>query len=306
MSESDNKRLLRNNKRYLISVEETNSVVAMDASILIYLMTLFSVFYMLWTTPPTSEHPLHYFTVLSNLLSATGAAFMFPYAVSGIRKKRFILPRWLVLFQYSGATCVTITLVSSLVIILPTQGITSLGGANFWLHIITPFLTVLLFQSVETGYAIAFRESLFALIPFWIYMSVYSVMVLVVGKDKGGWSDFYKTSAFWPAWVSVLLMIGIGLGISAILRFVQNMRAKQYRKRISKLWAENLEPSEILIEAFGLGRYMGIYTSQEEITVPLGIFTMLSKRYNIPVEKLSKAYMKGVFDSLKEREEKYH
>ena len=303
MSESDKKRLVRK-KRYLISVEETNSVVAMDASIIIYLITLASVFYMLWHTAPSSEHPLHYFTVISNLLSATGAAFMFPYAVSGIRKKRFILPRWLILFQYSGATCVTITLVSSLLLILPTQGITSLEGANFWLHIITPFLTVLLFESVETGYAITFRESLIALIPYWIYMSIYTVMVLIIGEENGGWSDFYKTMAFWPAWISILLMIGIGLGISAILRLVQNMRARLNRKRISKLWAENLDPSEILIEAFGLGRYMGTYTSREEITVPLGIFTMLSKRYNVPEEKLSKAYMKGVIDSLNERAKK--
>lgn len=301
MAGIDNKRLLRKNNRYLISVEETNSVVAMDAGIIIYLITLISVFYMLRYTPHANEHPLHYFTVISNLLSATGAAFMFPYAVEGIRKKRFILPRWLVLFQYSGATCVTITLVSSLAIILPTQGITSLAGANFWLHIITPFLTVLLFESVETGYAITFRESLIALIPYWIYMSIYSVMVLIIGKENGGWSDFYMTKAFWPAWVSIILMLGIGLGVSAILRLVQNMRAKQNRRRISKMWTENLEPHEILVEAFGLGRHIGARCSKEEITVPLDVFTMMSKRYNVSVEKLSKAYLKGAFDAINER-----
>ncbi len=69
------------------------------------------------------ESLFHYFTVLSNIFSAVGAAFMIPYAVEGIRRKRFVLPRWVVLFQYCGALGVFITLTSAVMFILPVSGI---------------------------------------------------------------------------------------------------------------------------------------------------------------------------------------
>ena len=137
-------------KKYLIALEETRSAVALVTGVLILFITLGAIFYMIEQTPEDEENSLHYFTVLSNLLSACGASFMVPFAVEGVRKKRFVLPRWLQLFQYSGATCVAVTMVSSLCLILPTQGMEAMRGANFWLHIITPGCTVLLFQCVET------------------------------------------------------------------------------------------------------------------------------------------------------------
>ena len=94
---------------------------------------------------------LRYFTVLSNLFSATGAAFMLPYAVEGIHHKRFVLPRWILLFQYCGAVGLSITMTASLLIILPTTGKNAVTGMNFWMHIVIPLLAVVLFELVETS-----------------------------------------------------------------------------------------------------------------------------------------------------------
>ena len=291
-------------KKYLIALEERHSIVALVAGILVFICTLASVIYMAEDYLRTNVQPLYFFTVWSNLLSAVAAAFMIPYAVEGIWKKRFLLPRWVVLFQYTGATCVAITMVSALVIILPTQGFVALEGANFWLHIITPAFTVVLFHCVETGITFRFRESLLTMIPYWIYMAVYFVMAIILGEERGGWPDFYMTTAFWPAWVSMLLMLAVGFVVSLALLFVQNKQAAQSRKKIARAWSEDLEPTQLLIEAFGLGRYIGAHGAYNELTVPLDIFMLMEKQYGVPVDKLVKAYVKGALDAIEERTEK--
>ena len=87
MASQSNKPVIKH-KKYLIALEETHSVIALITGILILFITLGAIFYMIEITTE-EENSLHYFTVLSNLLSACGATFMVPFAVEGIRKKRF-------------------------------------------------------------------------------------------------------------------------------------------------------------------------------------------------------------------------
>ena len=284
-------------KKYLIALEETRSITALVASIIIFFCTLAAVFYMI----EHEENTFHYFTVLSNLLSAAGAAFMLPFAVEGIRKKRFVLPRWVVLFQYAGATCVAITMIASLVLILPALGAESMRGANFWLHIITPVSTIILFLCVETGVVITRKALAAPLIPYGAYALTYTVMAVIIGEEKGGWSDFYMTAAFWPAWVSFILMLGVGVCIAQIMRWIHNQRAKQSLRRIAKMWSSDLDRTDLLIEAFGLGRYIGAKCTAEELTVPLDIFAMMERQYGVSVEKLTKAYVKGALHAMEDR-----
>lgn len=288
--------------RYLIDLEETRSRIALLAGILVFFLTIIAIIIKVDTYSRTNEHPLHFFTVLSNFLSAVGAAFMIPYAAEGIRKKRFVLPRWIVLFQYAGATCVAITMVTTLLFIWPTQGSMAVTGTNFWLHIVTPLLTVVLFQCVETGVSFTRLDNMHALIPFWTYMIVYFIMVVCIGKGNGGWSDFYMVTAFFPVWLSMILMLVLGFVVSRALRFIQNKRAEKSWKQISALWTDDLDEPELLIEAFGLGRSIGRRCSGQELTVPLDIFVLMSKRYHIPLEKLTNAYVKGALDSYKEKQ----
>ena len=162
----------------------------------------------------------------------------------------------------------------------------------------------MLFHCVENGFAFTRRESLLVLIPYWVYIAVYLVMVFLIGEERGGWPDFYSVSTFCPVWVSVALMLLAGFAVSALLRRVHNRLAADSRKRIARAWSEDLEPTELLIEAFGLGRYIGSQCSDGELTVPLDIFAMMEARYGVPVEKLTKAYTKGALDAVKERERK--
>ncbi len=295
------RKVIKPKKKYLIALEETRSIVALAAGILIFACALASIFVMAENDNGTYEYPLHYFTVWSNILSAVAAAFMIPYAVEGIRGKRFILPRWIVLFQYAGTTCLAITLVSALGLILPTQGVSAVSGMNFWLHIVTPALTILLFECVETGVNFKRTELLLALIPYWVYMAVYFLMVILIGEENGGWSDFYMTQAFWSAWISALLMTAVGFAVSTVLLVIHNKRAAQSWKRVAKAWSEDLEPAQLLTEAFGLGRYKGAKYQDGDLDIPLDIFRAMSGQYDIPLDKLTRAYIKGALDAFEER-----
>ena len=289
-------------KKYLISLAEKYSILALCAGLLLFVCTFTVLFRWLERYDSTGEQPLHYFTVLSNLLSAVTAAFMIPYAVEGIRKKHFVLPRFVVLFQFSAVICVSITMFAAFTFILPTQGIDAVQGTNFWLHIITPLCALILFHCVETGVSISWREALVCLIPFWIYIIVYFIMVILVGEENGGWSDFYMTRAFWPAWVSIALFIVIGFSMTALMRAVHNRLSSRFWKRVSRMWTDDTMPEEMLVEAFGLGRYIGRnLNSGVELSVPVSLFEFMSRRFGLPVGKLINAYIYGALDSIRRK-----
>lgn len=296
------KKATERSKKYLIALAEQQSILALCAGLLLLVCTFAAIIIWVDSYDGTEEPPLHYFTALSNLMSALAASFMIPYAVDGIRKKHFVLPRYIVLFQFSAATCVSVTMLTSLVLILPTQGVMAVQGTNFWLHIITPLCAVILFQCVETGVSISKREAILCLIPFWIYIAVYFVMVVIVGEERGGWSDFYMARAFWPAWISIIMFLIVGFVMAMVLRLVHNRRAVQFWNRVSMLWTEDTLPEEMLVEAFGLGRYVGRNVNSEtELSVPVSLFEKMSETFGLSVEKLINAYIYGALDSLRQK-----
>lgn len=290
---------MKDKKRYLISLYKTRSRVALIAGILVFCITMTCVFYELQHLDNWRENIFHYFTFISNMIAALSSIMMVPYAVEGIRKKRFILPNWIVIMQYSAAVCVGITMVTTLAIIFPTQGMTAFGGSNFWLHVVSPLCTIILFNCIETPVEISKKCVAIALIPYWIYMIVYYYEVIIVGKENGGWVDIYSIESLWPAWVSVILMFVIGFIVAVIMRIIHNRLCRKSTERMTRIWRDDMEDTELLIEAFGLGRYMGRHCDPSDITVPLDIFAAMRDRYGISIEKLTKAFIRGALDSIK-------
>ena len=288
-------------KKYLIELEETRSIVALAASILIFIFALAAVLVMALQYDETQVFPLQYYTVLSNLLTAVTAAMMIPYAVEGIRKKRFVLPRWVVVLQYASATSIAITMIASLTVIWPVMGSTTVTGTGFWLHVFVPVCNVILFQCVETGVNFTWRDTILAEIPFWIYTTVYLIEVAIIGEENGGWEDIYMVKTQPSVWIPLIAILALGFGIAVLLRVIQNKHSEQSRKRITGLWKEKPGRTELLIEAFGLGRYYGSVYSYGELSIPLDIFTLMSEWYEIPLEDMTKAYMKGALDAMNER-----
>ena len=67
-------------------------------------------------------------------------------------------------------------------------------------------------------------------------------------------------------------------------------------------WREELDPIEVRIESFGLGRMAGQYSGENNIEIPYDILVYLAKRYHLKTEDLMKPFVKGLLTELKDRD----
>ena len=298
-------------RTYMINLYRLRSITALTACVLTFACCMYAVAGGLMEdpsvlTPERGNQLFRLFTVNSNFFSAIGASLMIPYAVEGVRKKRFTYPKWIQLIQYSGAICTTLTFLFALFLIMPTRGFAlAFTRMNFWLHLVCPLMTLILLFSVEADMRLSLRESLICLIPFFIYASVYLVMVVLIGEANGGWRDIYRLATYLPPAISAPLMLMLGFGVASGIRAIYNRLADYRQKEMQRLWSEDLSPVEIKIEAYGLGRYTGMHDEDTNIVVPVDIFRKFSERYGVSVDEQARAFAKGVTDGLKERSEYY-
>ena len=288
----------KSQKKYIVNLNKRRSKRALLAAFVVSACTFIAVVNTAISNID-KESAFHYFTVVANLLSAAGAMFMLPYAVEGIKKKRFTFPRWISLFQYAGAVSVSITMFCACTIITITLGPEfAFSGSNFWLHLVAPICSIILFLAVESGQYLTRKDTAIAQLPFWCYGTIYFVMVILIGKERGGWEDIYQTKSRLPLFVVFIMLVTIGYVVAVILRFVHNRAVTREIHQLGARWQEGITPVEMKIEAFGLGRYMGVHLDESEIVIPMDVLELMSKTSGVPVEELAKAYIKGVSDSI--------
>lgn len=226
--------------------------------------------------------------------------FMIPYAIEGIRKKRFSMPRWISLFQYAGAVSVFITMICAITLISYTLGAEfAFTGENFFLHLVNPVLAIVLFLATETNQKLNKKDTARSLIPFWQYAILYYIMVVVVGKERGGWLDIYDATSYFPVWVVFIMMFSIGYAAAIFLRKIHNHIVDRSVRHLTSRW-EGVSGVEMRIEAFGLGRYMAGHLDQGEMLVPMDLLSLMSQTCGVSTEALTKAYIKGVEQGIAE------
>ena len=293
-------------RRYMISLYKKRSIVAFIAGTLAFALSFRAIAGGLVTVHLQQiEEPgyslFHFFTINSNILSGIGAAFLIPYAIEGIRKKRFVFPKWITLFQYSGAICTTLTMLFSILFIFPTQGPEmAFQGMNFWLHIVCPIMALLLLFMVETDVKLSVSETLFCMLPFFLYTLIYITNVVLLGEEYGGWRDIYLVNTYVPAVISAPLMYMFALGVAFSIRYHYNRFVKIRHEQFISMWDDNASEVEINIEVYGLGKYNGERFETNNIAVPIDIFEALSKKYGMDVSKLCSIYNKGLIDGIKQ------
>ena len=149
-----------------------------------------------------------FFTVLSNNLCAIGALMM---AVSQIRGA---VPQPVFLVKYLGTMAVTLTFLTVLLFLGPTQG----GYAKwfferdfFYMHLIGPLLAILSFCLLERR-PLSFWNAMTGLVPVALYGAVYLYKVILAPEEKR-WEDFYgfNRGGMW-----LIAGVGMFLGASAV------------------------------------------------------------------------------------------
>ena len=302
---------LRKKRHYVANLTKHHGQIALIASVIVTVCTFQAVVGGLITapsavTPERGQYLFKLFTVNSNTLSAFGAAFLIPYAIEGIRNKRFVFPKWVGLFQYSGAICTTLTMVFAIAFIWPTRGAKlAFTGMNFWLHVLCPIMALVLFFSTESRFHFTVEDSLKALIPFYVYAAVYIINVVLIGEEMGGWRDIYRLTKFLPAEFTGPMMFMLGFGIASLMRTIYN-RLNEYRKeQMASIWKkEDMDPIEANIEVYGIGRYIGLTNRESVITLPMAVFEDITEAVDVPMETLIQICGKGISEGLKESDEK--
>lgn len=142
-----------------------------------------------------------YFTVLSNTFCAIAALLM---AISQIGGN---VSRTVFLLKYLGTVSVTLTFLTVLLFLAPSQGGFAqwFGGDFFYVHLAGPLLAIASFCLLEKR-PMRLGTAMLGLVPMLLYGAVYVYKVILAPEDER-WEDFYgfNRNGMWP--VSGLAMI---------------------------------------------------------------------------------------------------
>lgn len=168
-----------------------------------------------------------FFTVDSNALCGIAAVFLVIFDILILKGKKDALPKYVSVFKFVVTVMITITFLTVICWLAPVQGFARMyGGISSVTHLIAPLLTMgsFFFVEYEKSETNLFLESLFGLIPVFIYGTVYLVMVVAIGQDNGGWEDFYNfnTGGFWYLALIIMLVASyaFSLGVMALHRWI--------------------------------------------------------------------------------------
>ena len=245
-----------------------------------------------------------YYTMLSNAFAALSAAFVFPFTVEGIRKKRFVLPKWAALLHYMATTSIAVTMVFVFAFISWTSPSDAFGGANLVTHVICPPLIIISFLQIESGHLFTWKDRLLGIVPCSVYLIVYYIEVVVIGEANGGWPDIYHVLDHLTPAVAIPVFLLLAFGVSTSIALLSNLLTKKRRKKTFEFWKKDLDPIEVKIEAFGMGRMAAEVGEDSNIQIPYDILAELAKTYALDTEELMRPFVKGLTTERKEREKR--
>ena len=293
-------------RAYLVSLYKWRSITALFAGLLAFLVSFIGVMFGMIHQIEVELSPgiqfFQFFTFQTNALNILAAGVLIPFAVEGIRKKRFVCPRWVSLLHCSAVNSILIVMIFTLTCISWYDPDKAFGGSNVFLHLVAPTLIFTAFVLVESLHSFSVKDAFLCLIPFAFYAVQYLVFVFFIGEENGGWKDLYHLKDIMPVWVSIPGMLLLGLIVSFLTRWIHNRLVLVHRRKLFSCLDGEADPVEIRVEAFGLGRYLGIHCETESVEIPLDILQHLSKHYQIPIQDLVRPFTRGVLDGQADRD----
>jgi len=294
------------NHEYLTAFFKRRSVIAFCSGILSLMLSFYGIIAGVnLTISVLGENgfaSFNHFTMISNLFAALSVAFVFPYTVEGIRRKRFTLPRWVAVMHYLATTSIAIVMVFVLAFMSWLHPEGAFAGSNIVTHVFCPLLILISFFQMENGHRITWKDRLLGMVPFSVYLIVYYIEVVMIGKANGGWEDIYHIQEYASPAFAVPALLLLGFAVSTVIALISNALTRKRMEKMYQLWREDLEPVEVRIEAYGLGRMAGEYGEKNNIQIPCDILDYLARRYHLETEDLMKPFVKGFMIELQDRE----
>lgn len=162
-----------------------------------------------------------FFTTLSNVLAAAVSLIMVPVEVLALIKG-INIPTMALGIKYIGTVAVTLTFLTVLFYLGPTQGYKEMfSGVSFYTHFLGAALALISFCYFEEG-KLGFLWVFPAMIPLVIYSLVYRHMVLDKGPLDGGWEDFYGFNVRDRWKISAVVMLAVMMIINIVVLIMHN------------------------------------------------------------------------------------
>ncbi len=240
----------------------------------------------------------HYYTNDSNCYNAIVACMIIPFAIEGIKKKRFAYPRWLAVLHFSSTFCITITMVFAVCVISWYDFELAFGTlSSLFLHVICPSLLILSFFLSECGYRFKKKEALLSMIPFLAYAFLYVLNVAILKR----WKDIYQLTSLLPWPVSLVLMMIFAAAVGFVLLYFYNRFSESRRKMLTASWSDDLTSEQIDSEIYEFGKLNGKASDPAMITMNLDVQETVSEYFGRDLCELSELYSKGAIDGNKEK-----
>lgn len=167
-----------------------------------------------------------FFTVDSNILAAVMSAVMLVFNIKRIKNADCKIPTAVRLVKFMSTVAVTLTMITACFFLSTVYTLElMISGSCFFLHLITPLLAIFACTVFEAEEKMSFKKMLSGLVPTVVYGTVYVIMVLVLGKENGGWEDFYSFNSgiLENKWyLSIFIMLFATFLISLALRAIHN------------------------------------------------------------------------------------
>ena len=264
------------------------------------MLSVAGIFYSItWHTKAGSEfEAFHYYTTDSNCYNALVACMIIPFAVEGIRKRRFSYPRWLAVLHSSSTFCISIIMIFACCIISWYDFELAFGSlCNIFLHLICPSMLLISFFLSECGYQYTKKEALISTIPFLAYGALYLINVVILKR----WNDIYQLTSMLPWPVSLVLMMIFAGFISFALLYFYNRFGDNRKKKLTQSWPSELSTEQLKEELFNYGKLNGKVADSTMVSLNLDIQEKLCEKYNCDLNEAAKKYSEGTVEGCREK-----
>ena len=162
--------------------------------------------------------PLQYYTVDSNIFACISSIIL---VIALLIKKK--TPLWVHKLRYFATSCISVTLVVVLVILIPAAGFNSVPemlfqGTNLWQHTVCPLLCIISFLFFEKDEQLDSAQSIYALIPTFIYAAV-TLILNMIRVIRGPYVFMYVyEQSIWMTFMWMIIIGGIAYILAELLR----------------------------------------------------------------------------------------
>ena len=235
------------------------------------------------------------FTVNSNILCAVSMAVIIPYAIDGLRKHDFHVPKWAMILALTGVTAVTLTFLVSLCILAPFKGFGLIfSGSRFFLHGLCPVLAAVAFCLFMTEQDISLGQSLITLIPVFAYAALYFVMVVLIGEENGGWNDFYGFATYVDIRIPLACILPLTFIITTVLRLIHNKRRNRRKTAEAEFYKKTFKDLDLRELVGAMARFHKGNAKGRDIIIPGRVIGIMddNNENDVSWEELCGIYLK--------------